>query len=62
MGYHQIHMTLDDMAKTAMITPFVLYEYLRMPFGLKSAAQIYPRLMDSVSKNVGCVFVSSSSS
>ena len=50
-------MAPKDIAKTAIITPFGLYEYLRMPFGLKSAAQTFQRLMDTVFQNVSCVFV-----
>ncbi|ETO68298.1 hypothetical protein F444_14850 [Phytophthora nicotianae P1976] len=40
---------LEDLDKRepAFITPFGLFEWLRMPFGLKNAPQIYQRLLDN---------------
>ena len=40
-GYHQVPVSDADVPKTAFITPFGLYEYLYMPFGLKNAAQSF---------------------
>jgi hypothetical protein len=55
-GYRLIPMAAQDVAKTAIITPFSLFEYLFMPFGLRNAAQTFQCFMDSLFKHLPFVF------
>ena len=53
-GYNQVPVAEKDRAKTAFCTPFGLFEWNRMPFGLCNAPGTFQRLMERLFGDQQC--------
>lgn len=61
-GYQQVPVHPDGIPKTAAVTPFGLFEFMQMLFGLKNATQNFQRLMDCVTGSSRGSYVGASAS
>lgn len=55
-GYWQLPMAKEDVPKTVLATTRGLYEFVRMPFGLRNASNTFQRLMDQLTRDLPGVF------
>ena len=52
-GYWQVPVAVGDREKTAFTTPLGLFQFTRMPFGLKGAPATFQRMVDKILNGLG---------
>ena len=50
-------MNKDDIQKRAIITPFGMFEFLHLPFGLRNTRNTFQRMMDQILDDLSFYFV-----
>ena len=57
MGSYQVPMSQDDIQKTVIVTPFGMFKFLCLPFGLRNDGNTFQKMMDQTLCDLPFYFV-----